>query len=86
MSELHGKGKLITRLLGRLEIFHGDGVIEFRLRSPEQIRKRKVTTVLRITGLDAIPRIEDGYSVNIDLKERDAEVHFDRRERGERIA
>lgn len=62
-----GGGRLVTRLLGRLEIFHGDGVIEFRLRSDDEIRKRGVRTVLRIEGLPDVPRIEKGKSVVISL-------------------
>jgi len=58
-----GKGKLVTRLLGRLEIFHGDGVVEFRLRSEGEINKRKVRTVVRIEGLGDIPRIENGMHI-----------------------
>jgi hypothetical protein len=60
-------GNLRTALNGVLEIVHGDGVIEFRLRSEHQIMKRGVVTILRIEGLPMIPRIEDGRSVVIDL-------------------
>jgi hypothetical protein len=62
-----GGGKLVTRLLGRLEIMHGDGVIEFRLRSDNEIDKRKVVTVLRVEGLGDVPRIEDGTAVHVDV-------------------
>ena len=62
-----GNGRLTTRLNGRLEIYHGDGIIEFRLRSPDAIRKRGVTTVLRIEGMPEIPRIEEGKMISVDL-------------------
>lgn len=61
-------GNLRTALNGVLEIVHGDGVVEFRLRSEHQINKRGVVTVLRIEGLPSIPRIEDGRNITIDLR------------------
>jgi hypothetical protein len=60
-------GNLRTVLNGILEVIHGDGVVEFRLRSEHQIEKRGVVTVLRIVGLPTIPRIEEGKHVTIDL-------------------
>lgn len=95
MNNYLGKGNLITRLLGRLEVIHGKGVIEFRLRSPIEIEKRGVRTVLRIEGLGDIPRLEDGMTILIDMKEhtayfvkkRDRDgVHSDRPENSEGVA
>lgn len=62
-----GNGRLTTRLLGRLEVYHGDGIIEFRLRSESEIRKRGVRTILRIEGMPEIPRIEHGKMITVDL-------------------
>ncbi len=62
-----GGGKLVTRLLGRCEIFHGNGIVEFRMRSEDDIAKRGMKTVLRITGLPDIPRLENGVGICLDL-------------------
>jgi hypothetical protein len=60
-------GNLRTVLNGVLEVIHGDGIVEFRLRSEHQIEKRGVEVVLRVIGLPVIPRIEDGQHLTIDL-------------------
>lgn len=63
-----GNGGLVTRLLGRLEVFHGDGVVEFRLRSESEIEKRGAVVIMRIEGLPDIPRLEDGMSILVMAK------------------
>jgi hypothetical protein len=59
-------GHLVTRLLGRLKVNHGDGVIEFEIRNPTEIRRRGARRLLRITGLGDIPRLQDGVTIDID--------------------
>jgi len=68
MTNYRGGGKLVTRLLGRLVVYHGDGIVEFEIRNESEIEKRGMKVILRIDGLGDIPRLFDGNVIQIDLK------------------
>jgi len=67
-NNYRGGGKLVTRLLGRLIVYHGDGIVEFEIRNESEIEKRGMNIVLRIDGLNDIPRLFDGNVIQIDLR------------------
>lgn len=82
-------GFLITKLLGRLKVSHGDGSIEFELRNPKEIEKRGAKVLVKIEGLGTIPRFEDGMVIRLNLdqgsnvrfttEEEDAQIPHARR-------
>ena len=73
MTNYRGGGKLVTRLLGRLIVYHGDGIVEFEIRSESEIEKRGMKVVLRIDGLGDIPRLFDGNVIQVDLRKENDE-------------
>lgn len=76
------KGQLVTRLLGRLKILHGSGVVEFEIRNPKEIEKRGARIIFKAEGLGEIPFLAEGTVIRIDNGEVEFvkvdEVHSDR--------
>lgn len=59
------RGSAVTRLLGRLKVVHRDGLVEFELRSPAEMKKRGAKVLLHIENLGEIPLLEDGTVIVI---------------------
>ena len=78
------KGQLVTRLLGRLKVLHGSGVIEFEIRNPKEIEKRGARIIFRVEGLGEIPFLSEGTTIQVDANEgaarfvKSEEIHPDR--------
>jgi hypothetical protein len=70
-NNYRGGGNLVTRILGRLIVHHGAGIVEFEIRNESEIQKRGMNIILRIDGLGDIPRLFDGNVIQIDLRKDD---------------
>jgi len=79
-NNYRGGGNLVTRILGRLIVHHGAGVVEFEIRNESEIEKRGMSVVLRIDGLGDIPRLFDGNVIQIDLRKDTDESDSPRQE------